>query len=65
MHIEDKDNTIVTRATITIATMAKTPAHQRQCYHHNEGDDASFTMSNKGNNASLTTAETSVHQQRQ
>jgi hypothetical protein len=35
------------RATITIATTAKTPAHQRQRCHHDMGNDASFTASDE------------------
>jgi hypothetical protein len=52
----------VTRATIAIATMAKTPGHQRQQRHHNKGNNASFMTSDEGNNASLMTAEMPAHQ---
>jgi hypothetical protein len=38
------------RATITIATMVKMPAHQRQRCHHGKGDDASFTTSDESKN---------------
>jgi hypothetical protein len=41
--------TMRSRATITIATTVKTPAHQRQQCHHDEGDNASFTMSDESN----------------
>jgi hypothetical protein len=53
---------IVTRATITIVTTAKTPAHQRGQHYHDEGNNASLMTSNEGNGASLTTAETPLHQ---
>jgi hypothetical protein len=53
------------RASITIATLVKTPAHQRQQCHQDKGDDASFMVSNERNNDILMMAETPVHQQRQ
>jgi hypothetical protein len=37
--------TTPSRGTIAIATTVKTPAHQQQWYHHNKGDNTSFTMS--------------------
>jgi hypothetical protein len=49
------------RATIAMATTAKTPAHQRQQHHHNEGNNASLMTSNKGDNASSTMVETHLH----
>jgi hypothetical protein len=55
--------TTPSRASITIATTVKMPAHQRQQCHHDEGNNASFTMSNESNNNNWTTAETPVHQQ--
>ncbi len=60
--INNSNNAIVTRATIAIATMAKTPAHWRQWCHLDEGDDNSLTTRNEGNNASLMMAETPLHQ---
>jgi hypothetical protein len=38
------------RATITIATTVKMPAHQRQQCHHGKGDDASFKTSDESKN---------------
>jgi hypothetical protein len=55
--IDNSSNAIVMRATIIIATMVKTPAHQWQQCHHTEGNNASLTTSNKGNGASSTTVE--------
>jgi hypothetical protein len=55
LHINDGNDTIVTKAAIAIATMAKAPAHQQQQQHHNEGNDASLTTSNKGDNACVCT----------
>jgi hypothetical protein len=46
LHI---NGTMPSRASTTIATTVKTPAHQRQQCHHNEGDNASFTASNESN----------------
>jgi hypothetical protein len=54
--------TTPSRASITIATMVKTPAHQRQRCHHDEGDDASFTTSDESNDDNSTTAETPAYQ---
>jgi hypothetical protein len=42
--------TMQSRATITIATMVKMPAHQWQQCHQGKGDDASFTTSNESKN---------------
>jgi hypothetical protein len=50
------------RATITIPTTVKMPAHQWHQCHHNKGDDASFTTSNKSNDDNSTMAETPAHQ---
>jgi hypothetical protein len=61
--INEGKDTIRTRATITTVTTAKMPAHQWQQHHHDEGDNASLTTSNKGKKASLKTAEMPVHQQ--
>jgi hypothetical protein len=44
-----------------MATIAKMPAHQWQQQHNNEGNKASLTTSNKGNNASSTMAEMPAH----
>jgi hypothetical protein len=63
LRINDSNDDIVTRATIAIATTAKTPAYQRQQHHHNKGMDASFTTSNEGDNTGLMTAEMPAHQQ--
>jgi hypothetical protein len=63
--INNGNNAIVMRATITITTMAKTPAHWRQQCHHNKGNNASLTTSNKGDDPSLTMVETLAHRQRQ
>jgi hypothetical protein len=60
--IDNSNNAIAMRATIAIATTAKMPAHQRQRCYHDKGDDASLTMSNEGNNASLTMVEMPAHQ---
>jgi hypothetical protein len=38
------------RATITIATTVKMPAHQRQQCHHGKGEDASLTTSDESKN---------------
>jgi hypothetical protein len=65
LRIYDGNNTIMTRATIAIATMAKTPAHQWQQCHHDKGNNASFTTRNEDNNASLTMVEMPAHQRRQ
>jgi hypothetical protein len=62
LHINGNN---ASRATITIATMVKTPAHQRQQCHHDKGKDASFTTSNESNDNNLTTAETPAHHRRQ
>ncbi len=62
LHI---NGTTQSRTSITIATMVKMPAHQRQRCHHDEGDDASFTASNESNDYNSTTAETPAHQRRQ
>ncbi len=48
-------DTIVTRVTIAIATMAKMSAHQWQWRHHNKGNHASLTTSDKGNDACVRT----------
>ncbi len=61
LRINDNKDAIVTRETIAIATMAKTPAHWCQQHHHNNYG-TSLVMSNKGNNASLMTAKTPAHQ---
>ncbi len=37
LHINNSNNTIITRATIAIATTAKRPAHQQQQHHCNKG----------------------------
>jgi hypothetical protein len=50
LRIDNGNNTIMTRAIIAIATMAKTSAHQWQLRHHDEGNNASMTTSNKGDN---------------
>ncbi len=63
LHINNSNNTIVTRATIVITTTAKMPAHWRQGCHHNKGSNASLTTSDEGNNASLMTAGRPAHQQ--
>jgi hypothetical protein len=42
--------TMQSRATITIATTVKIPAHQRQQCNHGKGANASFTTSNKSKN---------------
>jgi hypothetical protein len=60
--IDNGNNTIIMRATIAIATMAKTLAHQWQQCHCNKGNNTSSAMSNKGNDTSLTTAKTPAHQ---
>jgi hypothetical protein len=65
LHINHSNGTIVTRARITMATMAKTPAHWWQQCHLNEGNNVSSTTSNEGNNASLITTEMPAHQQKQ
>jgi hypothetical protein len=44
---------------------AKTPVHPQRQHHYDKGNNASLTMSNKGNGASWTTAEMPVHQQKQ
>jgi hypothetical protein len=49
------------RATITITTMVKMPAHQWQQCHHDKGDNASFTTSNESNDNNSTTAEMPAH----
>jgi hypothetical protein len=36
----DSNNAIIMRATFAIATMAKTPVHQRQQRHRNKGNNA-------------------------
>jgi hypothetical protein len=38
-----------------LATMAKTLVHQWQQHHHDQGNNTSLTMSNKGNNACMLT----------
>jgi hypothetical protein len=60
LHINNGNNAIVMRVTIAIATMAKTPEHQWQQCHHDKGNDASLTTSNKGDNASSTTVKMPV-----
>jgi hypothetical protein len=45
LRIDNGNNAIVTRATITIATTAKPPAHWRQQCHHDKGNNASLTTS--------------------
>jgi hypothetical protein len=57
--------TTPSRASITIATTVKTPAHQRQQCHHDEGDDASFTASDESNNDNSMMKETPAHSRRQ
>ncbi len=64
LRINDGNEPIVTRATISIATVTKATVHWQQQYHHDEGINASSTTSNKGKNASSTMAETPAHQQR-
>jgi hypothetical protein len=59
--IDNGDDVIITRATIAMATTAKTPAHQWQQRHHNKGNNTSLMTSNKGNDASSTTAEMPAH----
>jgi hypothetical protein len=61
LRIDNGNNAMVMRATIAIATMAKMPAHQQQQCHHNKGNNASSTTSDKGNNAISTNAEMSAH----
>jgi hypothetical protein len=56
--LDNGNNAIITRATISIAMMAQMPAHQWQQRHHNKGNNSSSTTCNKGNNASLTTVKT-------
>ncbi len=55
LHINNGDDAIKTRATLAIATTAKMPAHWQQQHHHNEGNNTSLTMSNKGDNACVRT----------
>jgi hypothetical protein len=43
LRINDGNDTIMMRSTITIATMAKSLAHQWQQCNHGKGDDASLT----------------------
>jgi hypothetical protein len=50
------------RVTIAIVTTAKMPAHKQEQHHHNKGNDASSTMSNEGDDTSLTMAEMPGHQ---
>jgi hypothetical protein len=50
------------KATITIATTVKTPAHQQQQCHHGKGNNARFTTSDESNGDNSTTAETPTHQ---
>jgi hypothetical protein len=59
LHI---NGTTPSRASITIATTVKTPAHQWQRCHHNEGDNASFTASDESNDDNSTMAKTPAHQ---
>jgi hypothetical protein len=48
LHINNSNNTIVMRATIAIATMAKRPTHQqRQQCHRDDGKDACTLMMTK------------------
>ncbi len=61
LHINNGNNAIVMRATITIPAIVKTLAHRWQQRHHNEGNNASLTTSNKGNDASLTMVEMPAH----
>jgi hypothetical protein len=53
LHI---NSTMPSRASITIATTVKTPAHQQQRCHHDEGNDASFMASDESNNDNSTMA---------
>jgi hypothetical protein len=62
LHI---NSTMPSRASITIATIMKTPAHQQQLCHHHEGNNASFTVSNESNDDKSTTAKTPAHQRQQ
>ncbi len=61
LHINNGNDTIVMRVTITMATTAKIPVHQGQGCHHNKGNNASLMTSDKGNGAVLTMAETPAH----
>ncbi len=65
LRIDNGNYAIVMRASITIVTMAKMPAHWWQRHHHDEGNNASLMMSKKGNIASLTTAKMPMHWQQQ
>jgi hypothetical protein len=58
LRINNGNDTIIMRATIAMATVAKTPAHQWQQCHHNEGNNASSMTSDRGDKASSTMAET-------
>jgi hypothetical protein len=49
--------------TIANTTTAKMPAHQWQRHHRDEGNDASLTTSNKGNDAISTMVEMPAQQQ--
>ncbi len=55
LRINDGNNTIMTRSTFAIATTAKIQVHQWQQCHHDKGDDASLTTSNKGDDACMRT----------
>jgi hypothetical protein len=57
LRINSGNNAIIMRATIAIATTAKTPVHQWWRQHQDEGGNASSMMSNEVNNASLTMVE--------
>jgi hypothetical protein len=57
LHIDNGNDAIVVKYEIAIATTAKTPAHQQQQRHCNEGDNTSLMMSDKDNNASSPTAQ--------
>ncbi len=62
LNINNGNNTIIMMAKIAIAATPKTPAYWWQGCHHDKGNNASSTMSNKGNDASLTMAEMPAHQ---
>jgi hypothetical protein len=55
------NNAIVTRSTIAIVTTVKRPAHQWQHLHHDEGNNASLTTSDKGKDACARTHKQTYH----
>ncbi len=61
LHINDGNDAIMMRVTIAIGTTAKMPAHWQQQCHHDKDNHASLTTSDKGNNASMMTAEMPLH----